>query len=286
MREQIGIVVQARTCSTRLPGKVLQPIGGVSLLERLLRRMKMATETCGVVVATGDVPDNQPIIAECQRLCVTCVVGPEDDCLQRIIMAAEQAGFNSLVRVTADNPLIDPWGIDEAVQLFRAEDLEYLDNIQYHGYPHGAGCEVVSTRALQFSRLMWSVAENLEHVTWAVRRHLALFKHRFFHSPNCLHRPAYRFSVDHEEDLEVVRRIYQHFRWRDDIRLDEIVAFLDGHPEIVALNALWVEKLPTPENILAWQLETGPGIEELWKRFNPCVIRIEAGFHHQHHGKV
>ena len=265
--EPIGIVVQARMLSSRLPGKTLRPLGGVSLLERLLRRMRMSTAAAGLVVATGDRPENRTIVARCAELGVTCHVGAEDNCLQRMVEAARVSGFGSFVRITADNPLIDPSGIDLAIRQYRAEGLDYLDNICYGGYPHGAGCEIVSERALSFSEQQWRMPENLEHVTWALRRHIGLFKHGFFQAPPELHRPAYRFSVDREEDFQAVQGIYAHFNWRDDITLAEIVACLDARPDLVDLNAQADERLLLHSQLMAWQLETTAAEAQAWRRF-------------------
>jgi spore coat polysaccharide biosynthesis protein SpsF (cytidylyltransferase family) len=275
-RKRLGIVVQARAGSSRLPGKTLRPIGGVAMLERLLRRMRMVTEADGLIVATGDRPENQAIVSLCQTMGVACHVGSENNCLQRMLEAVRRQEYDSLVRITADNPLIDPQGIDAAIRQYRAEGLEYLDNICHGGYPHGAGCEVVSRRALEFSEQQWRMPENLEHVTWALRRHINLFKHAFFQAPPALHRPAYRFSVDQEVDFQVVEQLYALHGWRDDMTLAEIIACLDARPELVALNEqAATDRLLTHDQLMAWQMPATPNEVEAWRSFKETANGLE-----------
>ncbi len=274
--DRIGIIVQARVRSQRLPRKVLAPIGEMPLLERLARRLQLATAPEGLVIATGDHAENEPIVELCRRIRVNCFVGSENDTLDRMIQAAKQHDWDAIVRVTADNPLTDPAGIDAGISFFRAENLDYFDNICYSGSPHGMGYEIVSRRVLEFSHEQWQMRENFEHVTWGLRRHLSLFKHAFFRVPPELHRPRYRLSVDHPEDLEVVRCVYEQLDFRNDVTLAEIVACLDAHPEIVARNAKYADLLMTEQDLDAWQLPLDQATCAAWDRAREFV-RVGEG---------
>jgi spore coat polysaccharide biosynthesis protein SpsF len=261
---RIGIVIQARTQSTRLPGKVLAPIGSATLLERLTRRMMLSRQSCALIVATGDHPDNRPIASHCRDLGVTCVTGSEEDCLSRIVLAAHTADLDGIVRVTADNPLTDPDAIDEGLWRWQAHGLDYLDNINGAGSPHGTGFEIIGRDVLEFSHATWNVPENREHVTWAVRRHLSLFAHEFLRVRPEHHRPHYRLSVDYPEDLAVVTRVYHRFGWRDEMRQGEIIAYLDGHRDVAALNAGLSDPLIAPETLRARQQPVDGATANAW----------------------
>ncbi|OQY99476.1 MAG: hypothetical protein B6D41_01445 [Chloroflexi bacterium UTCFX4] len=265
--ERIGIIAQARLRSTRLPRKVLAPIGAAPLLQHLTQRLKLARKATTVVIATGDEPANTPIIELCQTIDVACFVGSEQDTLDRMIQAARCYELDAIVRVTADNPLTDPYSIDEGIRIFRAQALDYFDNICYKGHPHGMGYEIISRRVLEFSRAQWQMPENLEHVTWALRRHLSLFRHAFFEVPPELHRPRYRLSVDHPEDLELLRHVYAALNFRDDATLREIVTLLDAHPEMVALNAQYADTLMTRQTLENWQLPLDDTTRQRWTEF-------------------
>lgn len=250
-----GIVIQARMGSSRFPGKTLTDVEGVTLLERLLRRMRMSRKAGEVVVATTTNPLDEAIERHCAALGVRCFRGSEEDCLQRMILAAKEAGITVVARITADNPLIDPWGIDRGFGFVEALGLDYLDGIQAEGYPHGSGFEIVRLAALELSLRTWDIPQNHEHVTWSIRRHLARFRHGIYVAAPAHRRDLYRYSVDHREDLEVVRAIYAAFGGRDDIRLAPLLEFLDSRPDLRALNQAFAGELPSLARIRAWQEE-------------------------------
>lgn len=269
---RIGIIAQARVRSSRLPRKVLAPIGGMTLVEHLARRLKLAELAEGVVIATGDHPDNQPIIEICRAAGVECYVGSEEDTLDRFIGAAKRYGWDSIVRVTADNPLTAPDGIAQGIRIFREQELDYFDNICLSGYPHGLGYEIIRRDVLEFSHAQWKMRENLEHVTWGLRRHLPLFRHAFFEVTPDLHRPDLRLSVDFPEDLELVQRVYAHFDYRDDVSATDIIRFLDAHPELVALNANYADHLMSPQDLDAWQLPLDAATQSAWEQFRAVAV--------------
>jgi len=263
----IGIIAQARVRSSRLPRKVLAPLGALPLVEHLARRMQLAKLPQGVVIATGDHPDNQAIVEVCKTAGIECYVGSEEDTLSRFIGAAKQYGWDSIVRVTADNPLTDPEGIDRGIETFLAQDLDYFDNICFGGYPHGLGYEIIRRDVLEFSHAQWKMTENLEHVTWGLRRHLLLFRNAFYEVTPDLHRPDLRLSLDFPEDLELIQRIYANFDYRGDVSAREIIRFLDTHPEIATLNAKYADHLMSPQDLAMWQLKLDASTRKAWEQF-------------------
>ena len=116
---KIVAVIQARTGSTRLPGKVLLPLAGRPLLERMLDRVMAATQLDEVVVATTRLPSDEPIRALCAEIGARCTSGDPDDLLDRHLQAARETGADAVVKIPSDCPLIDPAAIDETVTVFR-----------------------------------------------------------------------------------------------------------------------------------------------------------------------
>ena len=108
MNERTAIVIQARTGSSRLPGKVLAPLAGVSLLERVVERVLEADTGAEVVVATTILSEDEDIRAICKRRGFRCHSGHPTDLLARHVEAARSVGADVLVKIPSDCPLIDP----------------------------------------------------------------------------------------------------------------------------------------------------------------------------------
>src|SRR5262245_14314319 len=172
---RVGIVIQARLGSNRLPRKVLRPVFGKPLLQRLCDRIGLSRETGVVVVATSDRPTDDAIARACDDWGVPVFRGPEDDVLARMTGAARAFGLTALVRVTADHPLTAPDGIDEVVRAFARSGAQYVHNCHRGGYPYGTGAEMISAAALESCDREATVPGEREHVTPMIRRNPGRF---------------------------------------------------------------------------------------------------------------
>jgi spore coat polysaccharide biosynthesis protein SpsF len=235
-------IVQARTTSTRLPGKVLMDLCGQTVLHYVVRRCQLSRRLAGVVLATTDEPADDCLVEMAQSLGIAAFRGSRDDVLDRFVHAAQGAGADPIVRITSDCPLIEPAVIDSVVESYErtVADLVYTD-----GFPRGTGdSELVPMAAL---RKAWNEtrpdeAYYREHVLTYHWRHPERFRHHVVHAPPEIRRVDYRLCVDEADDLEVIRRICGHFAPRVDFSLAEVVAFLERNPEISAINRHVVQK--------------------------------------------
>jgi spore coat polysaccharide biosynthesis protein SpsF len=112
----IVAVLQARTSSSRFPGKVLKPLFGKPMLQRQLERLKRCRSIHSLVVATSTSGEDEAINVLCQEAGVACFRGSLDDVLARIYQAAEPYSPKHLVRLTGDCPLCDPELIDRVIE--------------------------------------------------------------------------------------------------------------------------------------------------------------------------
>ena len=142
-------IVQARMGSTRLPNKVMKPIGGVPMIEVLLARLARATEVNEIVVASSDDPRNQPLADHVNDLGYKCSRGSENDVLERYAHGARSSNADVVVRITGDCPLVDPVLVDEAIRQFKALKVDYFSNTSPPTYPDGLVIEVFSVAALE-----------------------------------------------------------------------------------------------------------------------------------------
>ena len=229
-------VIQARTGSTRLPGKVLASLGRRTVLGYVIGRCRRSRGVGGVAVATsGDSSDDR--VADLARsLDVAVVRGSGTDVLSRYLQTADELHLELLVRITADCPLIDRDVIDHVYECYARSPADY---VYVEGYPNGLGAaELVRVAALRRAAAETVAGDShyREHVVTFLTVHPEMFTLDVATAPAEYHRPELRLSVDEPADLEVVRRVVGHFGERLDFTSAEVIAFLDAHPEVARLN--------------------------------------------------
>jgi spore coat polysaccharide biosynthesis protein SpsF len=163
-------IIQARTGSSRLPGKVLERAGGRTLLAHIVERAQRARGLDEVIVATTVQPADDAVADEAARLGVATYRGSELDVLDRYYKAAFAFGGDAIVRLTADCPLLDPTIVSLVLERYRsAPPVDYVSS--GFGFPEGYGAEVFNGDVLA---TMWREATQpfeREHVTPFVLNH-------------------------------------------------------------------------------------------------------------------
>jgi spore coat polysaccharide biosynthesis protein SpsF len=237
-------IVQARTGSTRLPGKVLLPLLGAPMLAWVVRRATRARSLDAVVVATTVDPSDDPIHDLARREGWPVVRGSVDDLLDRYMTAARDHRADVVVRITADCPLIDPAVIDLTVDAFHAGDWDYASNsLEPRTFPRGLDVEVIAREALDRAWRDDTDPAWREHATPYIYRHPELF--RILAVTAAENHADQRWSVDTPEDYELVRRIYEAIG-RDDFTWLEALAVVEAHPDWMELNRDVVQKVVPP----------------------------------------
>jgi spore coat polysaccharide biosynthesis protein SpsF (cytidylyltransferase family) len=211
-------VVQARTGSTRLPGKVLAPIGDQTLLGFMLARLS-GLEVDAVVVATStEVRDNAVVdIAEASGVAV--VRGSESDVLSRFVAAMDTHAADTVIRLTADCPLMDPSVVHDVLQRHRTAGASYTSNTLVRTFPDGLDVEVAAAVALRAAATEATDPAEREHVTPFIYRRPERFVLRAALGSQLLGNE--RWTVDTAEDLNRIRAIVGaltdpiHASWQD-----------------------------------------------------------------------
>lgn len=221
MKTKTLAIVQARTGSSRLPGKMLLDLGGKSVLARTLERVKLSALVDRVVLATSKDPSDAPLIEVAASCGIESFAGSATDVLDRTYCTALEFGADVCVRITGDCPLVDPGVIDEIVGEFQTGGCDYASNVLNYSWPDGLDVEVFSFSALKAAWSESTVASDREHVTLFITRHPERFVLK-----NVAARDGdwskLHLSVDNEDDLGFVRYLYgelaglpQPFAWAD-----------------------------------------------------------------------
>jgi spore coat polysaccharide biosynthesis protein SpsF len=232
------IVVQARMTSTRLPGKVLMPVGGRPMLAQQIRRLRQCRLAQEIAIATTTNSSDDPIAEIAWRDGVCLFRGSESDVLGRYLGAARKAYADVVVRVTADCPLIDAGVTDRVIGelLARADACDYASNVFTRTWPRGLDTEAFFMDTLARMERLGKTALAREHVTVVARAERPeLF---LCHSVVDEHDNSdLRWTVDTAEDLRLVRTIYEELELGEHPKpYAEILAWVRSRSDLVNLN--------------------------------------------------
>jgi len=227
-------IIQARMGSKRFPGKVLAPLNGKPLLMHLLERLRLSRRVDLFMVATSFLPEDEPIVRILRENGYQVFRGHPIDVLDRFYKVGCFLGANYIVRITADNPLTDPEYMDKAILKAISEKADYVGCV---GLPLGLGAEVISFKALKRAYKEAKEPYQREHVTPYINENPAVFKIVYLNAEKRHRRENIRLTVDYPEDFELLRIIFNNMGDGKLWGVDEIVDFMDNHPELVSINA-------------------------------------------------
>jgi spore coat polysaccharide biosynthesis protein SpsF len=227
-------IVQARMGSTRLPGKILLPIEGRTLLERVIDRARRASTIDEVVVATTHQRADDDIVALGARAGFAVERGDENDLLDRYVSAARAKRADVVLRITSDCPLLDPEVIDRIVEEGRERGADYASNvIEPRTWPRGLDAEAVTMDALERAWREDDRPDWREHVTPYFYRNPERFRLHPVYADQDYSR--HRWCVDTPEDLDLITRIYRELG-RDEFSWRDVLAIVESHPGWADLN--------------------------------------------------
>jgi spore coat polysaccharide biosynthesis protein SpsF len=205
MKARIGVFVQARMTSERLPGKVMAQVQGRPMLQYLLERLGRCSEVAQAVVLTSDHPADAAIAAFCSGFGVECFRGDLLNVAKRFLDALDCYGWDGFVRISGDSPMLDQRLVDRAVSVFRQDRWDLVSNVMPRSWPPGQSVEVVRSEAFRRVVPRMDRPAYREHVTPYFYENQCQF--RIFNILSETQLTAVRLSVDTKADLEVFARI-------------------------------------------------------------------------------
>lgn len=236
---KIGIIVQARMGSTRLPGKILKNFyQDKTLLKVLLSNLHKVKDT-KVIVATSENPNNDELVSYLQREGELIYRGSENDVLDRFISAAKEFDVDGIIRICSDNPFMDYHSICELVEYSKTSDADYIGyrindtpSIRTHFGFWGEFVRVDALTRVAKSTPIESPAH--EHVTIHIYTHPEVYKCEWIECPNYLQgRNDIRLTIDTLEDFKNAQQVYSDLITKnEDFTLKDVVDYLDKHPEL------------------------------------------------------
>lgn len=194
--------------STRLPGKILQPVAGRPLLEHILGRLVSLRHSARIVIATGPATGDDVVAGFCVERGVECFRGSEQDVLSRYYECARKRDFDHVVRLTADNPFVDVGEVDRLIEYHLKGGYDY--SYSFDELPVGVGAEIFTFAALERSFREGHAPHHREHVDEYILENRALFTIGRLAAPVSKRHPETNLTVDTAEDLRRARFIAEH----------------------------------------------------------------------------
>lgn len=241
MKRKVTFIIQARLSSTRLPNKVILPFwNGKTILDLLIEKLKNFHD-CRIVLATSELPENLPLVEVAKKAGICYFQGSENDVLQRFIDAAEAQDAEQIIRICADNPFLDVNAIEELLnEIQKDENYDYVSflvnespSIKTH---FGFWAEYVTLSALK--KICANTSDSLyhEHVTNYIYTHPDEFNIKWLSPVACVaDRHDVRLTIDTTNDFSNAQSIYTSLAKADAFSIDDIIEYIDQHPECAAI---------------------------------------------------
>lgn len=234
MIEKIGIIIQARISSTRLPKKIILEIDErVTFLDVLLNKLKSFKIKLPVILATSNLPVDSILVGFAKKHKIKLYRGSEENVLKRFINCAEENNLNTIVRICSDNPFIDLSLIENLYKNYKGEDyLSYKVNNSPSILTHfGFFTEIVSLKAL---KKVASRKDNscIEHVTNCIYKNPNHFSVRFLEEN--IENNDIRCTLDTKGDFEILKDIYFNFMKKNpNAGYLEVIKHIESRPDLL-----------------------------------------------------
>jgi spore coat polysaccharide biosynthesis protein SpsF len=229
-------VLQARTSSTRLPGKVLMEVNGRPMIYWQAKRILNAKSIAKLIIATSNDPSDDELAKYLQGEGFLVYRGSLDNVFSRFLEVSVMYQHDALIRLTADCPLVMSALIDTMVNKFYELDVDYLSNTLEPTYPDGLDIEIMKPSALgKLCKFDLSLAEK-EHVTLGIYSRPTVFKIENFRGEEDMSQN--RWTVDYSDDLIFVRQIFNEFQGKEPFfTLEDMMVLMEKYPDLKSSTA-------------------------------------------------
>jgi spore coat polysaccharide biosynthesis protein SpsF len=230
----IGAIIQARYNSERLPGKIVMPLpinSSTSILGTIIGRLGKVKQINKIIVATTRAKEDDRTEQEAIKYGVECFRGSTENVLERFIESSKKYNLQHVIRITADNPCIDPNIIADCLDKHLANGNDYTRTFCL---PLGTNLEIVSFAALQKSFDNATTIMQLEHVTPYMYQNPDLFKIQVV-DYDIKSDERLRLTVDYPSDYAFVNLLFSHFG-NNDFGIPDILEYVSHNNWLIDIN--------------------------------------------------
>lgn len=235
---KIGFLITARLKSTRLKLKILKPLNGYSVIERIIQRAKEINIISDIVLCTSNLSQDLPLVRIARENDIHYFNGNPEDVLQRLLDAAELFKMDFFIGITADNPLFSIHHAKMISRMFRSDSS--LDYIYTTGMPIGVNIYGIKTKAL---KVVCKVKQEIDTEIWGdLINQPKIFNVKKIKVEKKFQNKKKRITLDEIEDYKLFSEIYSHFSKDSVIDILDAYKFLKQNPKISVLNNNVIQK--------------------------------------------
>lgn len=205
---KLGIILQARMSSERLPGKILKKAGDKPILEHIFYRLSFLRHSAKVVLATTNLPQDDIVEDFCKNRSIVCFRASNENVLERFYLCAKNYDFLHIARLTGDNPFVDIEELDNLIDLHLNGGSDFTHS--FASLPVGVGAEIFTLLALEKSYWEGKLAHHIEHVDEYMLENPGLFKTAMLKVSPEKNRPDIRLTVDTPGDIKLADYIIKN----------------------------------------------------------------------------
>lgn len=242
------VLIQARCGSSRLPQKVLLPLSGKLVIERVIERVKMSKLVDEVMVVTSIEKSNLPILNICAKNDIRVFIGSENDVLDRYYQAAKLLKPEYIIRVTGDCPLFDGGLLDQAIMELKP-DTDYM-GMMSETFADGLDLEIVKYSALKRAWEEANIQSQREHVTQYIIRNPEKFVLQDFRYEGESFGDK-RWTLDEPEDYEFIKNIYERLVCdNEEFSYTDILKLVQNEPHLENVNKMYTRNEGLAKSLL------------------------------------
>ncbi len=228
---RIGFLITVRFKSERLPLKIIKDLNGKTVIERIIDRVKAIKGICEIVLCTSTNPQDEPLVDIARRNDIRCFRGDEDDVLKRLLDAANLFNLDYFVGITADNPFVTVNYSNLIVDEINSNNYDF---IRLKGLPLGVATYGMRVKALATVCRVKTIVDT-EIWEYLINRP-EIFNVKTIDIKGKLNWPELRLTLDYIQDYEMISNVYSNVPFVDIINLEEVIDYLDKHPEVIKIN--------------------------------------------------
>ena len=239
--QKVGVIVQARMGSTRLPGKVLKSLNDKeTVLDLLIKRLKLSTQTNEIIIATTPDNKNKQILEKIKPYNISSFIGDEANVLERYYLAAKKHSLDIVIRVTSDCPFVDPRILDDMIIFYKNHDYDYIRNVDKDtNFVNGFEIEICSFKVLEKTYNSAETVPEKEHVTLYIYRHPEIFSIYSYNVENLKKFNDLRLTIDEIDDLTIIRTVYKKLIENGksyNFSVYDVLDVIEKNPEYMNIN--------------------------------------------------